>query len=30
MLGGGLAVLALLAIAMIGIGIRRSRPAGPE
>ena len=28
--GGGLAVLALLAIGMIGIGIRRSRPADPD
>jgi hypothetical protein len=29
-LGGGLAVVALAAIAMIGVGIRRSRPTDPE
>jgi hypothetical protein len=29
-LGGGLAVLALLAIGMIGMGIRRSRPVDPD
>jgi hypothetical protein len=30
LLGGALAVLALLAIGMIGVGMRRSRPADPE